>query len=215
MEPPPPSATPAPPWAAQPAPQDAYPAPVRGGWTPPPTNAGPGDAQPWMVQFNSQPPMAPQSRRGPWKAVAFGIVGLIALLGAGAGGVNAYAKHSVCADLKAEAAQMNQESSSSSDDDAAPTAADLADERKDADQLRTYGRMLVFSGDLREAVNGLADDEDQMVALVKSATDGPPADDAAAKKELARLVTVVGSVNSHARLAQGACGLPVTGILGD
>jgi hypothetical protein len=168
-----------------------------------------------MVQFNSQPLVAPQPRRGPWKAVAFGIIGLIALVGAGAGGVNAYAKHSVCQDLRAEAAQMNQEPTSSSDDDAAPTAADLAEERKDAGKLRTYGHMLVFSGDLREAVNGLADDEDQLADLWKSVAADPPADDAAAKKEIAQLVTVVGSVNSHARLAQRACGLPVTGILGD
>ncbi|MEV6846403.1 hypothetical protein [Actinoplanes sp. NPDC051411] len=171
-----------------------------------------------MVQFNSAPPAAPQPRRGPWKAVAFGIIGLVALVGAGAGGVNAYAKHTVCEDLKAEAAQVTQQSpasSASSDDDAAPTAAELAEARKYADKLRTYGHMLVFSGGLQEAVNGLADDEDQLVDLVNSATANPPADDATAKKELARLMTVVGSVNSHARLAQGACGLPVTGILGD
>jgi hypothetical protein len=96
----------------------------------------------------------------------------------------------------------------------APSAADVAEERKEAGKLRAYGHMLMFSGDLREAVNGLADDEDQLIDRLKSASATPDADDAAARKELAQLMTVIGSANSHARLAQGACGLPVTGILG-
>jgi hypothetical protein len=166
-----------------------------------------------MVQFNSQPAIAPARRRNPWKAVVFGVAGLVAVLGAGAGGVNAYAKHSVCSTLKGESSQMS--SGSSANDDAGPTAADLAEMRKDADTLRSYGRMLVFSGDLREAVDGLADDEDQFVDLLKSVSADTAGDEAAAKKALTRMVTVAGSVNSHARQAQGACGLPVTGILDD
>jgi hypothetical protein len=164
-----------------------------------------------MVQFNSQPAVAPARRRNPWKAVVVGVAGLVAVLGAGAGGVNAYAKHSVCSTLKGE----RMSSGSSANDDAGPTAADLAEMRKDADTLRSYGRMLVFSGDLREAVDGLADDEDQFVDLLKSVSADTAGDEAAAKKALTRMVTVAGSVNSHARQAQGACGLPVTGILGD
>jgi hypothetical protein len=167
-----------------------------------------------MVQFNSQPAAVPIRRRNPWKAVVIGVVGLVAVLGAGAAGVNGYAKHTVCSTLKGESTQINQGSSSSSDD-GTPTAAELAELRKDADSLRRYGKMLVFSGDLREAVDGLADDEDQLVDLFTTAKANTSADDATAKKEFAQLMTVVGSVNSHARQAQGACGLPVTGILGD
>ena len=172
----------------------------------------PGEAQPWMVQFNSQPVIAPMRRRGPWKAVVIGIVALAAVVGGGAAGVNAYAKHTVCSTLKGESPGAAQ---SGSTDDGAPSAAELAEMRKDADTLRTYGHMLVFSGGLQEAVNGLADDEDQMVDLVKSATAAGNSDDATAKKELTQLVTIVGSVNSHAREAQRACGLPVIGIFND
>lgn len=189
---------------AQPAaPQDAYPAPE--------PRPGLDEAQPWMIQFNSQPHVAPARRRGPSKGVAIGLVALVAVLGALAGGVNAYAKHEVCSQLKGESSALNQSSASS---DAGPTDAELAQMRKDADTLRGYGHMLVFSGGLREAVNGLAADEDEMVNLVKSAGAASPTDEAAAKKALTELVTVVGSVNSHARQAQSACGLPVTGILG-
>jgi hypothetical protein len=184
---------------AQAAPQAAYPAPE--------PQAGPDEAQPWMIQFNSQPPAAPGKRRSPWKAVTIGLVVLVAVLGGGAGGANAYAKHSVCSTLKGESTALNQDSAKTDD-------AEMAEMREDADTLRRYGHMLVISGDLREAVNGLADDEDQLVDLLKSTGTASPSNEAAAKKALTELMTVVGSVNSHAREAQKACGLPVTGILG-
>jgi hypothetical protein len=193
--------------------QPSYPGQEMGGpWglQPPP-----GETQPWMVQFNSQPAIAPMRRRGPWKAVVIGIVALAAVVGGGATGVNAYAKHTVCSTLKGESPGAARGGSTEAGDDGAPSAAELAEMRKDADTLRTYGRMLVVSGGLREAVDGLADDEDQMVGLVKSATAAGDIDEATAKKQLAELVTIVGSVNSHAREAQRACGLPVTGIFND
>jgi hypothetical protein len=168
-----------------------------------------------MVQFNSQPAAVPPPRRGgPWKAVVVAVVALAVVLGAGAAGVNAYAKHAVCSTLKGESTALSRGSSSGSSDGGMPSAAELAELRKDADTLRNYGRMLVFSGGLRDAVDGLADDEDQLADLFTTAMAAKPGDDAVARKELAQLVTLVGSVNSHAREAQGACGLPVTGIFG-
>jgi hypothetical protein len=162
-----------------------------------------------MVQFNSAPATIAPRRRGPGKALAIGLVVLVALLGLGAGGVNAYAKHSVCQSLKGESDTIGGGDSGQSSDDGMPTKADLDEMRTAADNLRGYGHMLIFNGDLREAVNGFADDVDQIADLLGSAGGSATSAD---QSDLTKLVTIAGSMNSHAREAQKACGLPVTGI---
>jgi hypothetical protein len=72
--------------------------------------------------------------------------------------------------------------------------------------------MLVFDTSLRKAVNGLADDVDNLANLLDSSAS---ADDSATGGGFAELMMVAASVNGHARQAQRACGLPATGIFNE
>lgn len=213
-------------WVPQAAPAPWAPAtgPDPGGWAPPPQPSPPpagappepGQAppgwpvvaqQPWLVPFSPHLPVPP-ARRGPGRALVIGLVAVVGLLGAGAGGAHAYAKHSVCSMMEDDSAVVGEASGSSSAG-AVPTAAEFAKMRDGADELRGYGRMLVFDGDLRSAVNGLADDLDQIADLFTSAGS---TEDVVAGRGFTELVTIAGSLNSHARAAQRGCGLPVKGI---
>ncbi len=198
-----------PPAAGQPgyppvAGQPGYP-PVAGG--PPGLTPPPGwtadQPPPWLVP--NVPAVAPRPvRRGPRKALIIAGVAVVALLGAGAAGANAYARNTICSSLEGDSALTG----GSSAEPAEPGPAELTRMREAADELRGYGRMLVFDGDLKTAVNGLADDVDQLADLAGS-------DGTTAAGGFAELMTIAGSVNSHARQAQRACDLPVKGIFAD
>nr|WP_221375246.1 hypothetical protein [Actinoplanes polyasparticus] len=164
----------------------------------------PSPPPPWMVQYNPQAPAA-RARNVPRKALVVGVIAVGALLGAGTAGVNAYAKHQVCAALEGDSSLTGSAGSE------APTEAQFTQVRKGADQMRGYARMLVIDGDLRSAVNGLADDADQLVDVLATTGTGS-VDRIAGGGGMTELLTIAGSVNSHARAAQRACDLPVTGI---
>jgi hypothetical protein len=74
--------------------------------------------------------------------------------------------------------------------------------------------MVLFDGDLRSAANGLADDADQLADMLSTSESGS-AEEIAANGGFAEMVTLAGSVNSNARQAQRACGLPATGLFAD
>jgi hypothetical protein len=78
---------------------------------------------------------------------------------------------------------------------------------KTADQLRSYGKMLVLSRSLHTAVDGLAGDMDQLATLTRKASAGKLSD-----SDLSSVAAIATSVNTHAEAAQTACGLPATGL---
>jgi hypothetical protein len=165
---------------------------------------------PWQSTYPPPPGFGPVVRRGPGKKLIVGlVVGLVVALGVGATGVNAWAKHSVCASIQDENLSDGGSSGSSSD---GLDQGDIAEMRHVADQLRNRARMLVFDTSLRKAVNGLADDVDNLANLLDSSAS---ADDSATGGGFAELMMVAASVNGHARQAQRACGLPATGIFNE
>ena len=95
-----------------------------------------------------------------------------------------------------------------------PTPADLEKIRAEANELRSHGRMLLFSGDLHSAVNGIADDVDQVVDIAGSVKSGGTLDDLSHDK-VAQLLSALSSMNTDARAGQRACGIPVKGIFTD
>jgi hypothetical protein len=133
-------------------------------------------------------------------------VGAVAIFGIGAFGTNAYAKNAVCSALEEDAGFAGTAAEEKQQAEATPP--DVEQMREVSDELRGYGRMLVLDGDLKSAVNGLADDMDQLAGLVGAEGSTP-------ENGFAELVTIAGSLNSHAREAQRACGLPVRGFLTD
>jgi hypothetical protein len=139
------------------------------------------------------------------KVLIFALVAAALLIGVGAGTANAYAKHTICSAIESSKATNANSTDDTADQD---LKTQIAEAHTTADQMRTYSHMLVFSPSLKSATTGLAEDFDQFADLASSATaSGPDAD------TLAKALTVVGSLNTHARQAQRACGQPVTGIL--
>lgn len=157
---------------------------------------------PWLVQPGAPSPgPAPRGRRGLGKASIIGVIAGVVLLGAGTFASNAYAKHTICSSLSDGSTISDSLAGGSSDE---PSADTLGKMREAGDQLRGYGHMLVFDRDLKSAVNGFADDIDQLADLMGSTDEGGDG--------LAQLLTLAGSVNNHVRQAQQACDLPVKGI---
>jgi hypothetical protein len=86
-------------------------------------------------------------------------------------------------------------------DDAMPSSAEFD---KAEDGLNGRARLLFFHGDLKEATHGLADD----IASIKHLTQKDPGD-----PDVTEMLTVAVSIDSHARKAQRACGLPERSLL--
>ena len=117
--------------------------------------------------------------------------------------MNAYAKHVVCSALKDD----NGPIAAADADDNTSAASDAAGMREVGDKMRNYSRMLVIDQSLSSAVNGLAEDVDQLADLREQADS-----DDMGFEAFGQMITLAGSLNTHARQAQRACGLPVTGI---
>jgi hypothetical protein len=146
------------------------------------------------------PPVAAPPRRG--RLIAGVVAGVLA---AGVGGVvsaDAYAKHVICTAVR---------------NDLAAGATGAADDSDDPDQvgnisaaatrLHRYGNLLMFHGSLATAAAALAGDLDQLAALQNA-----PAGSSATVR--AKVMVIAGSVNTHARATQRACGLPASGVFG-
>jgi hypothetical protein len=132
---------------------------------------------------------------------------VVVLAGGVAVGANTYAKHQICTTLKGESfARQGSPAAQgpSASADPSTTPADTAQVRRAADSLRAWGHLLVIDRSLKGAVDGLADDVDQLADLMTASEAG---------SALERLVLLAASVNDHVRQAQRACGLPVQGIL--
>lgn len=161
------------------------------------------EPSPWAeaaaARIQTEPAGAPlpkpsRNRRG----LAVGLLaGLVVLGGGSTVGLHAYAKHSVCAAFTADGGLTTGDQGT----------AGKTDLRDAAAQMRTTARLLLFDADLRAAVDGMADDAERLAKLqdavnAKNAT----------RELVGEMVLVAGSVNSHARQAQLACGLPPVGV---
>jgi hypothetical protein len=88
----------------------------------------------------------------------------------------------------------------------APTVAELDAAEKG---LNSRANLLFFHGDLKEATHDLADDVDTLKTMVaKRKLDAPDA------KTVTQLLAFAASLDSHARKAQRACGLPEKSLMG-
>ncbi len=141
----------------------------------------------------------PMRRRG--MVVGFVIVGLAIALGGGAFGADAYATRSICAAVGA--------TDTTTPPDGVSKGTDVALDRA-RQTLTGTATLLLFHPQLRDATRGLAADLGQLRVL-RNADDGDAG--AAASTASAQMLVVASSVDSYARQAQTACGLPADGIL--
>ncbi|NMO49767.1 hypothetical protein HH310_00945 [Actinoplanes sp. TBRC 11911] len=153
---------------------------------------------PWLVQPEPPGP-ARGGRRGVRKGPFIGVIAAVALLGTGVFGVNAFARHTICSSLS-EGTSLHHFAGDADE----PRAGDVVKLREASDELRGYGHMLLFDGELKSAVNGFAGDIDRLADLMGE-NDGTGSG-------FSGLVTLAKSMDTHARQAQQACDLPVTGV---
>ncbi|PWK48338.1 hypothetical protein [Actinoplanes xinjiangensis] len=189
-------APPAAPFYAEPAAAYTH-APVSASWPPPSQHYGPPVPP-------AGPPAPVPSSAGPFASrnVRIGLAGFAAVLVAGAAvatGVSSAAKSELC-DRVGHTSKLVEAPTNGGDPS---TAIETAAER-----IHTLSGRLLFSGDLKEAGEGLADAMDSMVTLQRSGyehTDDVSAGTAAQMEAIGfSLLTSLGN-------AQRACGLPVTG----
>ncbi|MEV4283021.1 hypothetical protein [Actinoplanes xinjiangensis] len=189
-------AAPAAPVHAEPAAAYTH-APVSASWPPPSQHYGPSVPP-------AGPPAPVPSSTGPFasRTVRIGLAGFAAVLVAGAAvatGVSSAAKSELC-DRVGHTSKLVDAPTNGGDPS---TAIETAAER-----IHTLSGRLLFSGDLEEAGEGLADAMDSMVTLQRSGyehTDDVSAGTAAQMEAIGfSLLTNLGN-------AQRACGLPVTG----
>jgi hypothetical protein len=161
---------------------------------------GGSDTPPYLVLPTT--PTAPVRGGGRSGRVIAGIAAAALLLlgGAAAVGADAWAKGSVCDAVE----QLGKGGGGSA---GGPTSSDL-DEAEVA--LKARARLLFFHGELRDATHGLADD----IAAIRQMQKTVGADDPG-ESELTQMVLIAASVDSHARKAQRACGLPEQSLLDD
>ncbi|WP_305787821.1 hypothetical protein [Symbioplanes lichenis] len=152
----------------------------------------------WNGMSWQQLPPPPQRRHLP-----AGLIGVLAALGvglivgAGAAAANAYAKHTICTSMESTGTHRP----------AMAEADAISSVHDTADRMRDYGRLLVFDRSLKSAIDGLAADLDELATLSGALTSS-----AASTDSLTRFFQVISAVNTHARDAQRACGLPADGI---
>ncbi|BEL05562.1 hypothetical protein Q0Z83_037530 [Actinoplanes sichuanensis] len=147
------------------------------------------------------PPSTAPRMRGRAAVVIAGVAGLLVLSGGAALGSTAYAKSELCPIVADENGSFMDATKSS--DDAGAALSGLQS------QLQTKARMLVFDDELQSAVRGLAGDVGQAATLRRAIAANPGA---GMGDYFAELLSLFGSMNTHVREAQLACGLPATGI---
>lgn len=160
---------------------------------------------PYVVAPNMAPTKPVRNRR-PVGVVVAGAAGILLLGGGAAYAANAYAKNEVCSAVKDNNSSIFDDKANDSES----TADDVAEMESVKNKLENASRMLVFDNKLKGAVDGFASDIDRILSL-KRANDANPAE---AVSDFAEILSLIGSVNTHARAAQEACGLPATGIFG-
>jgi hypothetical protein len=152
----------------------------------------------------SAQPSPPRARTRPRRVVLGVVAGLVVAGGGGVFGVHAYAEHTVCSALQGDGGLA---AASADGGSAQPSTDSAAELERAAANLRGSARLLLVDRSLRTAVDGIADDADRMAGVVRSAQDGTGGAPA-----FRQVLVIAGSLNSHARAAQTACGLPATGI---
>ena len=168
--------------------------PPGGGWGAPP--AGPPA---YIITAGAPGPVVKKTGAG--KKLA--LIALMALLVAGGGGAfaaDSWAKGEVCdavRDLGNETGKTSGKKGGSDE----PTVAELDAAEK---ALNSRANLLFFHGDLKEVTHDLADDAGTLKTMVAK-------DNA---KNVTRLLALAASLDSHARRAQRACGLPEKSLLG-
>jgi hypothetical protein len=127
--------------------------------------------------------------RQPGRLVAGVTAAALVAAAAGVFAINSYARHAICTQVQ---------------DALLPDATSWSGAAAD---LRSHSRLLWFDGDLKSAALILAGDLDRMAAL-------EPAVDAGTRSATTtgKLLVIAGTVNTDARTAQQACGLPLTGV---
>jgi hypothetical protein len=141
---------------------------------------------------------------------------LVVVAGVGAFGADAWAKGQVCDAVKqwsgidSSSGKSGGKGGSNSDGESAesvmPTVAEINEVESG---LNSRASLLFFHGDLKVATHELADDFGSAKTLVQSGKLDNPDD-----KTLTQLVALAGSLDTHTRKAERACGLPEKSMLG-
>jgi len=180
------------------------PGPPGGGWGMPP------EAPPaYIITAGAPGPVVKTSGAGRKLA----LIALAALLVVGGGGAfvaDAWAKGQVCDAVQGFGDQTGGAKAAKSSTKKAirdePTVAELDAAEK---SLNSRADLLFFHGALKDATQDLADDADTLKTMVaKGSLDDPDA------KTLTQLLALAASLDSHARRAQRACGLPEKSLMG-
>jgi hypothetical protein len=145
-----------------------------------------------------------RARTRPGRLVLGVVAGIVVAGGGGVFGVHAYAEHTVCSALEGDGGLAAASADGGSVQPSTDSAAEL---ERAAANLRGSARLLIFDRPLRTAVHGIAGDADRMAGVVRSAQDGT-----GGAQAFRQVLVIAGSLNTHARAAQTACGLPATGI---
>ena len=142
------------------------------------------------------------------KLALIAVVALVVIGGGGAFAADAWAKGQVCDAVTGLADDTNGSSakSGSGKNSGKPTVAELDAAEK---ALNSRASLLFFHSDLKDATHDLADDVDTLKTLVAKGKLAHP--DA---KTATQLLALAASLDSHARKAQRACGLPEKSLMG-
>jgi hypothetical protein len=200
-----------PPWAATPqqapppwdtTPQQAAAPPWAGAPQQAPWAGAPHQPPPYLVIPTAEPGRAAPGRRTGPRAAVILAAALTVLGGSGAYAADTWAKGEVC-----DAVRALSKSSAPAGGKAKSAVPTKAEVEAAGASLETRARLLFFHADLRDATHGLAGDLASIARFAATAEAGDP--DAAGFTER---LAVAASIESHAREAQRACGLPVRSL---
>jgi len=175
----------------------------------PPPGAGwgmPPEAPPAYIITAGAPGTAVKKSGVGKKLALIALVALVVIGGGGAFAADAWAKGQVCDAVQGLDNDSSAKSGSKKGGTDEPTVAELDAAEKG---LNSRANLLFFHGDLKEATHDLADDVDTLKTMVaKGKLDNPDA------KTITQLLAFAASLDSHARKAQRACGLPEKSLMG-
>ncbi|WP_030438647.1 hypothetical protein [Actinoplanes subtropicus] len=171
----------------------------------PPSWDVPPDGQPAYIVTAGAPGLVVKKSGVGQKLALIAVVALVVLGGGGAFAADAWAKGQVCDAVQGLGDDTAASSGKKGGSDE-PAVAELDDAEK---ALNSRADLLFFHGELKEATHDLADDVDTLKTIVgKGHLDDPDA------KTVTQLLAMAASMDSHARKAQRACGLPEKSLLG-